>query len=232
MERTDDSATVSVPAHHAGPSPLAIRVGDDSYTVEPTDGPIIIGREFPAQVQVDDHRISRNHLRIEPQGDRWTALDNSTNGTYYNGERQGFLVITDGMTIHLGNAAGIPVSFAFTSPAARAPTGIAALPPVAAEEPDAEETPEGEETDPRIARAGAAVAARREELNLSQRTLAREKIVNAGTLISFEKGRSWPHKSTQAKVERVLGWEPGTIGRLRDDPGYHPVGAEPGKPPR
>ena len=229
MELTDDSATVSVPAQQAGPSPLVIRVGDNSYTVEPTDGPIIIGREFPAQVQVNDHRISRNHLRIEPQGDRWTALDNSTNGTYYNGDRQGFLVITDGMTIHLGNAEGIPVSFAFTSTGARAQTADAPLPPVAAEEPDAEETPEGEETDPRIARAGTAVAARREELKLFQRTLAREKIVNAGTLISFEKGRSWPHKSTQAKLERVLGWEPGTIGRLRDDPAYNPVGAEPGE---
>jgi transcriptional regulator with XRE-family HTH domain len=228
LELTDD-ATVSVPAHQAGLSPLTIRVGDDSYTVEPTDGQIIIGREFPAQVQVNDHRISRNHLRIEPQGDRWTALDTSTNGTYYNGDRQGFLVITDGMTIHLGNAEGIPVTFAFTSPAARAQTASAPLPPVAAEEPDAEETPEGEETDPRIARAGAAVAARREELSISQRTLAREKIVNAGALIAFEKGRSWPHKSTQAKLERVLGWEPGTISRLRDDPGYNPVGAEPGE---
>jgi DNA-binding XRE family transcriptional regulator len=229
LELTDEPATVSVPAQQAGPSPLVIRVGDNSYTVEPTDGPIIIGREFPAQVQVNDHRISRSHLRIESQGDRWTALDTSTNGTYYNADRQSFLVITDGMTIHLGNAEGIPVSFAFASPAARVETAIAALPQMAAEERDADETPEGEETDPRIARAGAAVAARREELNISQRTLAREKIVNAGTLIAFEKGRSWPHKSTQVKLERVLGWEPGTISRLRDDPGYSPVGGEPGE---
>src|SRR4029077_14790865 len=133
------SATVSVPAQQAGLSPLAIRVGDSSYTIEPTDGPIIIGREFPAQVQVKDHRISRNHLRIEPQGDRWTALDTSTNGTYYNGDRQGFLVITDGMTIHLGNAQGVPVSFAFTSTGARPDTAIGPLPEAAAEEPDADE---------------------------------------------------------------------------------------------
>src|SRR5258708_5727549 len=130
LELTDDSATVSVPAQQAGPSPLVIRVGDNSYTLEPTDGPIIIGRE---------------------------------------------------------------------------------------------------DADRRQAGAGGAEASRREELKLSQRTLAREKIVNAGTLISFEKGRSWPHKSTQAKLERVLGWDPGTIGRLRDDPAYNPVGAEPGE---
>src|SRR5258705_2011717 len=183
LELTDDSATVAVPAQQAGPSPLAIRIGDNSYTVEPTDGPIIIGREFPAQVQVNDHRISRNHLRIESQGDRWTALDTSTNGTYYNADRQSFLVITDGMTVHLGNAEGIPVSFAFTSPAARVETAIAPLPPVAAEGPDAEVTPEGEEPDPPIPRPGAPVAARREERNLSQRAPPREKIVNAGTLI-------------------------------------------------
>lgn len=229
MELADD-ATVAAPVYQSGPPALSIRVGDDSYTVEPTDGPIIVGREFPAQVQVNDHRISRTHLRIEPQGDRWTALDNSTNGTYCNGERQGFLVITDGMTIHLGNAEGIPVSFAFTSAASRAETVIGPLPSVAAEEDsDADETPEGEATDPNIARAGAAVAARREELSISQRTLAREKIINAGTLINFEKGRSWPHKSTQTKLEKLLGWEPGTISRLRDDPTYSPVGGEVGE---
>jgi transcriptional regulator with XRE-family HTH domain len=72
-----------------------------------------------------------------------------------------------------------------------------------------------ERTDPGIARAGAAVAARREKLNITQRSLARHKILNAGALIAFEKGRTWPHRSTRAKLEEVLQWPPGTIDQIR-----------------
>lgn len=44
--------------------------------------------------------------------------------------------------------------------------------------------------DPGMERAGAAAAARRRELDISQRSLAADGIINAGALISFEKGRS------------------------------------------
>jgi transcriptional regulator with XRE-family HTH domain len=64
-------------------------------------------------------------------------------------------------------------------------------------------------------RAGAAAAARRRELDISQRSLAADGIINAGALIAFEKGRSWPRARTRAKLEEVLRWPPGTIGRLR-----------------
>lgn len=69
--------------------------------------------------------------------------------------------------------------------------------------------------DPGMVRAGSAAAARRRELNVSQRSLAAEGIINAGALIAFEKGRSWPRESTRAKLEAVLKWPPGTIERLR-----------------
>lgn len=69
--------------------------------------------------------------------------------------------------------------------------------------------------DPAMARAGAAAAARRRELNISQRRLAAEGIINAGALIAFEKGRSWPRQRTRARLEEVLQWPPGTIDRLR-----------------
>ena len=62
------------------------------------------------------------------------------------------------------------------------------------------------ETDPDVARAGRAVAARRRELDITQRSLARDKVINAGTLIAFEKGRSWPRRGTLAKLEEVLNW--------------------------
>jgi transcriptional regulator with XRE-family HTH domain len=72
-----------------------------------------------------------------------------------------------------------------------------------------------DEVDPGMVRAGAAAAARRRELDISQRSLAADGIINAGALISFEKGRSWPREKTRAKLEEVLRWPPGTIARLR-----------------
>ncbi|MGV0791346.1 transcriptional regulator [Mycolicibacterium sp. XJ1819] len=72
-----------------------------------------------------------------------------------------------------------------------------------------------EAPDPGMVRAGAAAAARRRELNISQRSLAADGVINAGALISFEKGRSWPRERTRAKLEEVLRWPPGTISRLR-----------------
>lgn len=71
------------------------------------------------------------------------------------------------------------------------------------------------EPDAGVVRAGAAAAARRRELGISQRSLAANGIINAGALIAFEKGRSWPRERTQAKLERVLQWPAGTIARLR-----------------
>ncbi len=66
-----------------------------------------------------------------------------------------------------------------------------------------------------IARAGAAAAARRRELGISQRSLAADGIVTAAALIAFEKGRSWPRQSTRDKLEEVLQWPNGAIERLR-----------------
>ena len=81
---------------------------------------------------------------------------------------------------------------------------------------DAESTAETPAVvDPELARAGAAAAARRRELDISQRSLAADGIINAGALIAFEKGRSWPRARTRAKLEQVLQWPPGTIARLR-----------------
>jgi transcriptional regulator with XRE-family HTH domain len=61
----------------------------------------------------------------------------------------------------------------------------------------------------------AAAAARRRELEISQRSLATAGIINAGALIAFEKGRSWPRKGTRSKLEEVLRWPEGAIARIR-----------------
>nr|WP_216638157.1 FHA domain-containing protein [Mycobacterium sp. 1423905.2] len=75
-----------------------------------------------------------------------------------------------------------------------------------------------------MVRAGAAAAARRRELDISQRSLAADGIINAGALIAFEKGRSWPRERTRAKLEEVLQWPAGTIARIRHG---EPVAAQP-----
>lgn len=74
---------------------------------------------------------------------------------------------------------------------------------------------EAGEIDDGIARAGAAVAARRRELGISQRELARQKIITAPALITFEKGRSWPRERTRHTLEQLLQWPAGTIARIR-----------------
>jgi DNA-binding XRE family transcriptional regulator len=76
-------------------------------------------------------------------------------------------------------------------------------------------TGSGAPDDPGMVRAGAAAAARRRELNVSQRSLAADGVINAGALIAFEKGRSWPRQATRAKLEAMLQWPAGTIERIR-----------------
>jgi transcriptional regulator with XRE-family HTH domain len=85
------------------------------------------------------------------------------------------------------------------------------------------------EFDVGLIRAGAAAAARRRELDISQRSLAADGVINAGALIAFEKGRSWPRERTRLKLEEVLRWPPGTIARLRQ--GVAIPGPEPLIPP-
>jgi transcriptional regulator with XRE-family HTH domain len=86
------------------------------------------------------------------------------------------------------------------------------------------------EFDVGLIRAGAAAAARRRELDISQRSLAADGVINAGALIAFEKGRSWPRERTRLKLEEVLRWPPGTIARLRQ--GAPVPGPEPAMPPQ
>lgn len=86
-----------------------------------------------------------------------------------------------------------------------------------------------EPLDPGMVRAGAAAAARRRELNISQRSLAANRVINAGALIDFEKGRSWPRERTRAKLEEVLHWPPGTIARIR---AHGEPAAQPERPAR
>src|SRR5882757_1780003 len=67
---------------------LTIHVAGTEYTVKPDDGPITIGRKLPAQIRVDDSRISRTHVGIELRDGHWTLTDvGSRNGTFVDGHR-------------------------------------------------------------------------------------------------------------------------------------------------
>src|SRR5215213_7264344 len=63
-------------------------------------------------------------------------------------------------------------------------------------------------------RAGAAYAARRQELHITQRELARKGIITASSLIAFEKGRSWPRERTRATLEEIVRWPAGTLAAI------------------
>jgi transcriptional regulator with XRE-family HTH domain len=66
-----------------------------------------------------------------------------------------------------------------------------------------------------MSRAGAAFAARRRELGLSQRKLGSMKVITPPALIAFEKGRTWPRERTRAMLEEAVQWPAGSLARLR-----------------
>jgi len=190
---------------------VVVRIAGQSHPLSADNGVAIIGRDPSATVRVNDGRISRSHVRLEPRHDGWQVIDTSTNGMFIDGVRRNSALITSPMTIHLGDADGIPVTLVPGGP--RDETVRTTVEPEADDEDHWDELAE---TDPDVARAGRAVAARRRELDITQRSLARDKVINAGTLIAFEKGRSWPRRGTLAKLEEVLSWPAGTITRIRN----------------
>ncbi len=190
---------------------LVVRVGSQSHPLSARDGVAVVGRDPSATVRINDDRISRSHVRLEPRRDGWQVIDTSTNGMFVEGVRRNSVLVTVPTTVHLGDPNGIPVTFE--------PGGSRDETVVTAVEPDGDDEDNWDElaeTDPAVARAGRAVAARRRELDITQRSLARDKVINAGTLIAFEKGRSWPRRGTLAKLEEVLDWPAGTIARIRN----------------
>jgi pSer/pThr/pTyr-binding forkhead associated (FHA) protein len=190
---------------------LVVRIGSQVHMLSAHNGVAVVGRDPSATVRINDDRISRSHVRVEPRRDGWQVIDTSTNGMFVDGVRRNSVLIAVPTTIHLGDSDGIAVTLE--------PGGPCDETVVTAVEPDADDEDiwdELAETDPDVARAGRAVAARRRELDITQRSLARDKVINAGTLIAFEKGRSWPRRGTLAKLEEVLNWPAGTITRIRN----------------
>jgi transcriptional regulator with XRE-family HTH domain len=185
------------------PGTLIVDCAGVTQTFTPDQAPAVIGRGPDADVSVADPRVSRAHVRLEVERDGWRAVDNnSRTGMFIGGVRRNIVDIEDGSTINVGSAGGTAITFHFAD----------AFTDSDAVDVTADEVP----VDDGIARAGSAVAARRRELDITQRTLAKYRIMNAGALIAFEKGRSWPRERTRAKLEEVLQWPPGAIANIRN----------------
>lgn len=206
------------PHNEPGAPLLIVRFGTVDEVLRPGDGPVFIGRELPAQLRIADPRISRTHARIESAGVHWVVVDEaSTNGVFLNGERVSTVSVADGMTLHLGHVQGIAVRFSFIDPDAGTMMATHAMPSRAdhhtGERPPADTITVRTDAlgGPDIARAGDAVAARREELGYTPRRLSDDGVIGPGELEELERGRSWPPESTREKVERALRWPPGTI---------------------
>jgi pSer/pThr/pTyr-binding forkhead associated (FHA) protein len=202
MQTAQDWTTAWAPNRSLVPPDLVIHCGDNVHLAQPADGPVAIGREPSVRIVIDDPRVSRTHVLVEPAYGGWTVTDTgSTNGMFADGLRRTAVAITDGATIHLGNPAGIPVTFGFADPEIPLPRNQSGGTPVP--------------TDPGVVRAGAAVAARRRELGYSQRRLDDDQIVSERVLSGFEHGQIWPAGTTRAKMEGYLRWPVGTIAAIR-----------------
>ncbi|ORA11083.1 hypothetical protein BST12_26170 [Mycobacterium angelicum] len=159
----------------------------------------MIGRESQAGARIEGPQISAQYLRAVSDDGQWRVVDSSPSGMFVDGRRESSVTVSDKTTVRFGDpSGGKALTFEVVSPSA-----------------DGSEDPPTNEADPGLVRAGAAAAARRRELDISQRSLAADGIINAGALIAFEKGRSWPRERTRAKLEEVLQWPAGTIARIR-----------------
>lgn len=208
---------------------LVVSVGGQCRTLDPAAGPAVIGRDISSVIPIPDDRISRRHVRLEPHPGGWLALDTSTNGVYFQGQRYSSVPVADGMTVHLGHPNGIPLGFQLGGETAARhiqppdpAAGVEEITAVVRPETTGESEPDDDDdsaddsvTHPDIAQVGHAVGVRREQLGLSQRQLSRDGVITTHSLIALEKGRRWPRPSTRARLEAALQWPPGTLERLR-----------------
>jgi pSer/pThr/pTyr-binding forkhead associated (FHA) protein len=68
-------------------------------------GPTVVGRAMGSDLWIDDHRLSRQHCKLEPHGKRWVLRDlNSTNGTFIHRKAIEEHILAEGDSFQVGKA--------------------------------------------------------------------------------------------------------------------------------
>jgi pSer/pThr/pTyr-binding forkhead associated (FHA) protein len=84
---------------------LVVHTSDRTWEIPLIEDGILIGRDPNCHIFIDDIRLSRKHARIEIKGDMYIVRDlQSTNGTRVGKERIEQHTLSDGDTIHIGQA--------------------------------------------------------------------------------------------------------------------------------
>lgn len=115
---------------------LTVRYEGSAHTF-PAGADVVVGRDIHADVRVPDPLISRAHLVLRFDTDRWVAVDNdSLNGMFVGGRRVPEVDLQDGQHINIGSLVGPRLTFqvghpdSAAAPAAdRAPHRSAHIPP-------------------------------------------------------------------------------------------------------
>ncbi|ORB85649.1 hypothetical protein B1987_19725 [Mycobacterium kansasii] len=200
MPHAESTVGPALMVAHSGASSHASAPGRDR--LEP--------RAVSRELRASDPEVWQTGLHAASEDAPLRVVGNTPSGMFVDGRRKGSVTVSDKTIVRFGDPTG-----------GKALTFEVVRPSNSPEEQRREQRPSDQsdghtgEADPGVVRAGAAAAARRRELDISQRSLAADGIINAGALIAFEKGRSWPRERTRAKLEEVLQWPPGTIARIR-----------------
>ncbi len=93
------------------PPALTVRYDGSTRTFAPGND-VVVGRDLRADVRIAHPLISRAHLVLRFDHNRWVAIDNgSLNGMYVNGRRVPAVDIGDGMPLNIGNPDGPQLTF-------------------------------------------------------------------------------------------------------------------------
>jgi diguanylate cyclase (GGDEF)-like protein len=72
------------------------------YTL--ADNPVVIGRGSDCEIRINDHSVSRRHVRLQPGADGYYVVDlQSTNGTFVNDVPASMHKLKDGDYVRVGN---------------------------------------------------------------------------------------------------------------------------------
>lgn len=86
--------------------PIVVQAPSGTKLLEETQT-AIVGRDKTVDVVINSSRVSRHHLRIEFDGNRWTITDlDSSNGSFVNSQPFRSRVVENTEVIHLGNPDG------------------------------------------------------------------------------------------------------------------------------